>query len=209
MKLYYAPGACSLAPHIAASEAGIALELERVDLSKQPHRTATGEDFTSINPKGYVPALRLDDGALLTEGVAILQYLADLKPEAGLAPAPGTLARYRLQEWLTFVSSELHKMFSPWLFHPEYGDQAAEVARSKIGERFALLDGHLAGRAYLLGDSFTIADAYAFTIVSWSRVKQISLEPYPNLAAYLVRIAARPKVRDAMQAEGLLRTTAA
>ena len=209
MKLYYAPGACSLAPHIAASEAGILLELERVDLSKQPHRTATGEDFTSINPKGYVPALRLDDGALLTEGVAILQYLADLKPEAGLAPAPGTLARYRLQEWLTFVSSELHKMFSPWLFHPEYGDQAAEVARSKIGERFAQLDGHLAGRAYLLGDSFTIADAYAFTIVSWSRVKQISLKPYPNLAAYIERIAARPKVREAMQAEGLLRTTAA
>ena len=121
----------------------------------------------------------------------------------------GTLARYRLQEWLTFVSSELHKMFSPWLFHPGDGDQAAEVARSKIGERFAQLDGHLAGRAYLLGDSFTIADAYAFTIVSWSRMKQISLKPYPNLAAYIERIAARPKVREAMQAEGLLRTTAA
>ena len=201
MKLYYAPGACSLSPHIVAREAGIALELERVDLGTNPHRTETGADFTAINRKGYVPALRLDDGQLLTEGAAIVQYLADLAPESGLAPPAGTLERYRLQEWLTFVGTELHKMFSPWLFHPEYGEQAAQVARAKITQRFAFLDAHLAGHPYLLGPSFTVADAYAFTIVSWARLMRIDLTPFVHLKRYMDRIATRPKVREAMQLE--------
>jgi glutathione S-transferase len=203
MKLYYAPGACSLSPHIVAREAGIALELERVDLSTNPRRTESGADFTEINLKGYVPALRLDDGQLLTEGAAIVQYLADLAPESGLAPAAGTLERYRLQEWLTFVGTELHKMFSPWLFHPEYGEQAAQVARAKIAQRFAFLDAHLAEHSYLLGPSFTVADAYTFTIVAWAQLKRIDLAAFPHLKRYMERIAARPKVREAMQAEGL------
>ena len=201
MKLYYALGACSLSPHIVAREAGIELELERVDLRTNPHRTETGADFTEINPKGYVPALRLDDGQLLTEGAAIVQYLADLVPASGLAPPAGTLERYRLQEWLTFVGTELHKMFSPWLFHPEYGEQAAEVARAKIAQRFALLDGHLAGHPHLLGPGFTVADAYAFTIVGWARPMRIDLAPFAHLQRYMDRIAARPQVREAMQLE--------
>jgi glutathione S-transferase len=144
MRLYYAPGTCSLSPHIVAREAGVALDLERVDIRSQPHRTEAGADFAEINPKGYVPALRLDDGQILTEGVAIVQYLADLAPDSGLAPPAGTLERYRLQEWLTFISSELHKMFSPWLFHPEHCELAQEVARAKIKDRFAFLERHLA-----------------------------------------------------------------
>jgi glutathione S-transferase len=203
MKLYYAPGACSLSPHIVAREAGIALELERVDLGRNPHRAETGADFTEINPKGSVPALRLDDGQLLTEGAAIVQYLADLAPESGLAPAAGTLERYRLQEWLTFTGTELHKLFTPWLFHPEYGEQAAEVARTKIAQRFAFLDAHLADHSYLLGPSFTAADAYAFTIVGWAGPMRIDLAPFAHLTRYMDRIAARPKVREAMRAEGL------
>jgi glutathione S-transferase len=205
MKLYYATGTCSLAPHIVAREAGRALEIERVDIQSQPHRTEGGTDFTGINPKGYVPALRLDDGQVLTEGVAIMQYLADLAPDAGLAPPAGTIERYRLQEWLTFISSELHKMFSPWLFHPEHGELAQEAANAKIADRFAFLDRHLAAERYLLGERFSAADAYAFTIVGWSRLARIDLGPYPSLAAYMDRVAARPGVQAAVQAEGLLR----
>jgi glutathione S-transferase len=201
MKLYYAPGACSLAPHIVAREAELVFDLERVDLRANPHRTETGADFTQINPKGSVPALRLDNGQLLTEGAAIVQYLADLAPMSGLAPAAGTLERYRLQEWLSFIGTELHKMFSPWLFHPEDGEQAAEVARAKIVQRFAFLDAHLAGHTYLLGPSFSAADAYAFTIVGWARLMQIDLAPFAHLQRYMDRIAARPKVREAMQLE--------
>jgi glutathione S-transferase len=204
MKLYYAPGACSLSPHIVAREAGIAIDLERVDLGRNPHRTETGADFTRINPKGHVPALRLDDGQLLTEGPAIVQYLADLAPESGLAPALGTLERYRLQEWLSFVGTELHKMFSPWLFHPEHGEQAAQVARGKIALRFAFLDAHLAEQPYLLGQRFTVADAYAFAIVGWARLMRIDLAPFAHLKRYMDGIAARPKVQEAMRIEGLL-----
>jgi glutathione S-transferase len=204
MKLYYAAGACSLSPHIVAREAGVVLDLERVDLGRNPHRTETSADFTQINPKGYVPALRLDDGQLLTEGAAIVQYLADLAPESGLAPAIGTLERYRLQEWLSFVGTELHKMFSPWLFHPEHGEQAAQVARGKIALRLAFLDAHLDERRYLLGQRFSAADAYAFTIVRWAPLMRIDLAPFANLERYMDRIAARPKVREAMQIEGLL-----
>jgi glutathione S-transferase len=204
MKLYYAPGACSLSPHIVAREAGITLDFERVDLGKSPHRTETGADFAEINRKGYVPALRLDDGQVLTEGAAIVQYLADLAPESGLAPAAGTLERYRLQEWLSFVGTELHKMFSPWLFHPEHGEQAAQVARAKIAERLAFLDARLAEHPYLLGRGFTAADAYAFTIVGWARLMRIDLARFAHLKSYMDRIASRPKVREAMQVEGLL-----
>jgi glutathione S-transferase len=204
MRLYYAPGTCSLSPHIVAREAGVALELERVDIRSRPHRTETGADFSAINPKNYVPALGLDDGQILTEGVAIVQYLADRAPESGLAPPAGTLEGYRLQEWLTFISSELHKMFSPWLFYPEHGELAQAAARAAIEARFALLERHLAAEPYLMGERFSAADAYAFTIVGWSRFARIDLRCYPNLAAYMERVGARPKVEEAMRAEGLL-----
>jgi glutathione S-transferase len=204
MKLYYAPGTCSLSPHIVAREAGIALELEKIDIRVQPHRTESGADFTTVNAKGYVPVLQLDDGSSLTEGVAIVQYLGDQAPASGLVPPAGTPERYRLQEWLTFISSELHKMFSPWLFHPEVGAQAQAAAREKIASRLAWLDQQLRDRPYLMGERFTAADAYAFTIVSWSRLVSIDLAPYPHLRAWLDRVAARPRVKEAMQAEGLL-----
>lgn len=202
MKLYYAPGTCSLAPHIVAREAGLDVALERVDLAASPRRTESGTDFSRISPGGYVPALGLDDGEILLEGVVIVQYLADLAPTTGLAPAAETRERYRLQQWLHFVATELHKMFSPWLFHPEYGTQAAEVARTRIGKRLAVLDARLAGRRHLLGQDFTVADAYAFTIVRWAPQKGIDLAPFPHLAGYLERVAARPAVRDALAAEG-------
>jgi glutathione S-transferase len=205
MKLYFAPGTCSLSPHIVAREAGIALELERVDIGTHPHRTQSGVDFAGVNPKGYVPALRLDDGEVLTEGVAIVQYLADLAPKSGLLPEPGTRERYRVLEWLTFISSELHKMFSPWLFHPQYGELAQQGAKAKIAERLAFLDRHLANNRHLCGDAFTIADAYAFAIISWTQPTKIDLVPYPHLKSYMDRIAARPKVQEAMRAEGLLK----
>lgn len=204
MKLYYATGTCSLSPHIVALEAGIPLELERVDIAKSPHVTGTGVDFTTINPNGYVPALRLEDGSLLTEGTAIVQYLADLKPEAGLAPPAGTPERYRLQSWLNFVATELHKMYSPWLFHPEYGSQAQDVARRIIARRLAFVDDHIAGSGpFLTGDRFTIADAYLFTIVGWSTFAKVDLSGFPHLRAFMERVGARPRVREAMQAEGM------
>ena len=204
MKLYYTPGACSLSPHIVAAEAGIALELVRVNLGKTPHTTASGADFSSVNPNGYVPVLELDDGQRLTEGPAIVQYLADQKPERALAPAAGTLARARLQSWLNFVGTELHKMYSPWLFHADYGEQAQTVARGKIAERLGFVDRHLAAEGpYLMGESFTVADAYLFTVVSWSTLVNVDLSDFPALRAHLERVGARPAVREAMQAEGL------
>lgn len=204
MKLYYAPAVCSLAPHIVAHEANIPIEIERVDIRQSPHRVvADGSDYAQVTPKGSVPALRLDNGELLTEGVAILHYLADLRPAAGLSSPSDTFERYRLQEWLTFISSELHKMFSPWLFHPEYGEQAATVARGKIAERFGLLDRHLASHQYLVGERFTIADAYAFAIVNWANFVKIDLKPWPHLSAYMARVGTRPSVRAAFAAEGV------
>lgn len=201
MKLYYASGTCSLAPRIVAHEAGLDLDAEKVDIGK--HVTEDNADYTRINPNGYVPALRLDDGTLLTEGVALVQYLADLAPDSGLAPAAGSMERYRLQAWLTFISSELHKMFSPWLFHPEYGEQAQNVVKGKIAERFTCVDRHLEDHSFLLGATFSVADAYLFTIARWSDLFAIDLVSWPALAAYLDRIAARPAVRSAMRAEGL------
>lgn len=204
MKLYYATGTCSLAAHIVAREAGLTFEIERVNILKTPHLTETGVDFATINPNGYVPALRLDNGELLTEGVAVLQYLADLAPESGLVPAAGTMDRYRQQSWLTFVSSELHKMYSPWLFHPEVGVQAQEAARAKIAARLAYVETRLADTgSFLTGGSFTAADAYLFTIIGWSSFAKIDLSNFPNLRDFMARVGARPAVREAMRAEGM------
>jgi glutathione S-transferase len=200
MKLYYSPGACSLSPHIVASEAGIPIELEKVDLAK--HKTEGGQDYLSINPKGYIPALRLDDGSILTEGPAIVQYLADQKPASGLAPAAGTIDRYRLQEWLTFIGTEIHKSFGP-LFNPATSEEAKAGAKAAITKRLAYLNDQLANRQYLLGNTFTVADAYAFTIVNWSNFVAIDLKPYPNIVAYMARVGGRPKVHEALKAEGL------
>jgi glutathione S-transferase len=202
MKLYYAPGACSLSPHIVAREAGIAIELEKVDLGA--HKTEKGQDYLTVNPKGYVPALRLDDGSILTEGPAIVQYLADQKPASKLAPAAGTIDRYRLQEWLTFIGTELHKNFGP-LFNKATPDTVKAAAKTNIGKRLSYLNEQLAKRQFLLGDTFTAADAYAFTILNWTNFVGMDLKGYPNLAAYTARIAARPKVQEALKAEGLMK----
>ena len=200
MKLYYSPGACSLSPHIVVSEAGLPVELEQVNLAE--HKTATGQDYMSVNPKGYVPALRLDDGSILTEGPAIVQYLADQKPASGLTPAAGTIDRYRLQEWLTFIGTELHKSFSP-LFNKASSDDVKNTAKTSINKRLAWLNDQLAGRQYLMGGKFTVADAYAFTIVNWTNFVGIDLKDYPNLGAYMARVGGRPKVHEALKAEGL------
>lgn len=206
MKLYYAPATCSLAAHITAREAAIPVELIKVDIGK--HTLDDGTDYHTINPRGYVPALRLDDGTLLTEVSAITQYLGDLSPASGIVPRAGTMDRVHLQEWLTFISSELHKAFSPWLWHKETADSTKKTVKELLARRFAEMDRRLARQSYLLGDRFTVADAYAFAIVNWSNFLMISLKPYPALAAYMVRVAARPQVIAAMQAEGLLKQAA-
>lgn len=200
MKLYYSPGACSLSPHIVVCEAGIPVDLEKVSLAD--HKTETGQDYMAINPKGYVPALRLDDGSVLTEGPAIVQYLADQRPTTGLAPTAGTIERYRLQEWLTFIGTELHKSFGT-LFNPATPEEAKKTAKANITKRLSYLNDQLANRQFLLGNHFTVADAYAFTIVNWTNFVHIDLKPYPHLAAYVARVAARPKVHEALKAEGL------
>ena len=202
MKLYYATGTCSLSPHIVAIEAGIALELERVDIRKIPRVTETGADYAQVNPNLYVPALALDDGSIVLEGTAIVQYLADLAPDSGLAPPPGSLARVRLQSWLGFIATELHKAFSPWLFHPEYGTQAQDVARSRIAARLDYVERGLAGGGpYLLGDTFTVADAYLYTILGWSDVARVDLGAFPQVRALYVRVGERPAVREAIRTE--------
>ena len=198
MKLFYTPGACSLSPHIALKEAGVAHQIEKVDL--RARKTASGGDFLAINPKGYVPALQLDDGSVLTEGPAIVQYIADQKPESGLAPKAGTKERYQLQEWLTFVSSELHKQCSP-LFNPSLSDDTKKFFRDKISGRLKWLDGELAKSQYLMGDRFTVADGYLYTILTWSPRLGIEVTQWPNVKAFFDRVAARPKVREAQQAE--------
>ncbi|WP_109126794.1 glutathione transferase GstA [Dyella sp. C11] len=202
MKLYYAAGACSLSPHIVALEAGIPIELEKVDTKAK--RTAQGEDFWQINPKGYVPALALDNGELLTEGPAIVQYLADLKPESGLAPANGTVARYRLQEVLGYINSELHKTYSP-LFKPDTPDAVREERKEYLHKRYALLEQHLAKHEWLVGDRFSAADAYLFTVTNWAKHVSFDLTDFPAILAFQQRVAERPAVQAAMQAEGLLK----
>lgn len=201
MKLYFTPGTCSLAPHIVLREIGLEVQLRRVRLGPEAVVIADGRDYRELNPLGYVPLLELDDGRLLGEGVAIMLHLADLAPQAGLAPAVGTRERDELHRWLIFISSELHKSFSPWLFHPEYGEQAAEVARARIVQRFAEVERHLGGRDYLLGERFSIGDAYLFAIADWARPTKISLEPHPRLAAYLERVRSRDSVATALRLE--------
>ncbi|MDE2195759.1 MAG: glutathione transferase GstA [Gammaproteobacteria bacterium] len=200
MKLYFSPGACSLAPHIVLHELGLPFEAVQVDL--KTHKLADGKDFYAINPKGYVPALQLDDGSLFTEDAAILQYLADRKPEAGLLAAPGSMERYRTIEWLTFISSELHKGFSP-LFNADMPEAGRKIFLDKLKNRFALLDKHLASHEFLMGKKFTVADAYAFTILNWKNYLNVDLSPWKNLEAYMQRVAARPKVRETVHAEKL------
>jgi glutathione S-transferase len=202
MKLYYAPGACSLSPHIVLREADRRFDLERVDL--RSHRTASGVDYLQINPKGYVPALQLDGAGtpVLTEGPAIVQYIGDLVPDARLVPPNGTFARYFLQEWLNFISSEIHKQFSP-LFDPMTPTAVGEVLRGKIGRRFLYLQDVLSDRAYLMGETYTVADAYLFVMLQWCGPHGIDVELYPNLDEYEHRIAERPAVQAALAAEGL------
>lgn len=202
MKLYYAAGACSLSPHIVALEAGIAVELEKVDTKAK--RTASGEDYWQINPKGYVPALQLDNGELLTEGTAIVQYLADLKPESGLAPANGTTARYRLQETLGYINSELHKSYTP-LFKPDTPDAVRDERKDYLRKRYALLDQHLSKHDWLIGEQFTVADAYLFTVTNWAQHVGLDLSDFPAIVAFQQRVASRPQVQSALKAEGLLK----
>lgn len=202
MKLFFSPGACSLSPHIALREAGLPVELVKVDLKAKT--LADGSDFTAINPKGYVPTVQFDDGTVLTEGPAIVQYIADQKPESGLAPANGTLARYRLQEWLTFINSELHKTYSA-LFNPTAPAETKEAATALLAKRFDHVADQLQGKDYLTGKAFTVADGYLFTVINWSQWVGIDLARWPALAAFHARVAARPAVQEALRAEGLLK----
>jgi len=201
MKLYYSPGACSLSPHIVAREAGIPIQLQKVNTKDKSMEG--GGDFWQVNPRGYVPVLELDNGERLTEGPAIVQYLADQKPDSGLAPKPGSLERYRLQEWLNFLTSEVHKQFSP-LFKPNTPEDYKPIAKQNIATRFDWLDKQLAGKDYLLGKQFTVADAYLFVLTNWTKPTQIDLAKWPNIQAFNKRVAARAKVKEAMQFEGLL-----
>lgn len=198
MKLYYSPGACSLSPHIVAAEAGIPLELVKVDL--KTHKLENGDDFYKVNPKGYVPALKLDDGNMLTEGPAIVQYLGDLKPETGLIPAAG-FGRYKVAEWLTFINGEIHKSFGP-LFGNASDDVKAD-AKAKIAKRFEYVDAELAGKHFLTGDVFTVADAYLFVMTTWAHHMKIELPE--NLRHFFQRVSQRPAVHQAMKEEGLVK----
>jgi glutathione S-transferase len=205
MKLYYSSGACSLSPHIVALEAGIALQFEKVD--GKAKRTESGQDFWQVNPKGYVPALELDNGELLTEGPAIVQYLADLKPESHLAPANGTLARYRLQEMLGYINSELHKSYSP-LFKEETPEVTRAERKEYLQRRYQFIEDVLAKQPWLLGDHFTVADAYLFTVTNWARHVELDLSGFPALLAFQKRVADRPAVQTVLEAEGLRKKSA-
>jgi glutathione S-transferase len=201
MKLYYFPGACSMAAHVALREAGLKFDMEKVDLMGG-HKTESGADFRTINPKGYVPALQLDNGELLTEVGVVLQYIADQKPESGLAPAAGSMPRYRLMEMLNFISTELHKNFGP-LFNPAATDDAKQAAVEAIGKRMGYIDQQLAGKQYLLGDTFTVADCYFGTVLGWCQYAKLDLSAWPNIGAYAGRLMGRPAVQETMKAEGL------
>ena len=200
MKLYYIPSACSLSPHIVANELGLSIELVKVD--PKTKRTEHGKDFLAINPKGYVPALQLDDGKVLTEGPAIVQYLADLKPDAQLAPANGSMARYRVQEMLGYINSDLHKSYIP-LFNPASSDDVRAERLAYLHERYRLIEAALGRTPFLLGERFTITDAYLFVVTRWSQFVKLDLSQFPNLLAFQARIAARPAVQAAMRREEL------
>ena len=202
MKLYYSPGACSLSPHIALQEAGLAYT--PVLASTKSHKLQDGTDYYTINALGYVPVLELDNGERLREGPAIVQYIADQVPDKQLAPANGTLARYRLQEWLTFIGTELHKGFSP-LFNPATPEEYKPMVRERLLHRLQWVDGQLAGKQYLMGDQFTVADGYLFTVTNWTQPTKLDISGLAHLAAYRERVGARPAVQAAMKAEGLLK----
>ena len=200
MKLYYSPGACSLSPHIALREAGLAFE--PVLASTKSHKLQDGTDYYGINPLGYVPLLELDDGTRLREGPAIVQYIADHAPTQNLAPANGTLPRYRLQEWLTFIGTEIHKTFSP-LFQPAMPEDAKKLFRDKLQTRFQWVDSQLAGKNFLMGDAFSVADGYLYVVTRWAKAMNIDLSAMANLNAHHERVGARPAVQEALKVEGL------
>jgi glutathione S-transferase len=202
MKLYYSPGACSLSPHIVLRESGLAFE--PVLASTKTHKLLDGTDYYTINPKGYVPLLELDNGERLSEGPVILQYIADQVPDKKLAPPYGTMARYRLQEWLNFITSEIHKGFGS-VFNPAMPEEGKAVARARVLTRLQWVDQQLEGKQYLMGDAFSLPDAYLFTVANWSQYTGVDISGLKNLGAYQARMAARPAVQAAMKAEGLLK----
>lgn len=202
MKLYYAPGACSLASHIVLQETGKSFEIDKLNVPTKT--TATGDDFMQINPKGYVPTLKLDDGSVLTEGAVIMQYIADQNPDSGLAPKQGTMERYRLQEWLNFVGTEIHKSYSP-LFNKAMPEEAKNLTRTLLAKRLSHVETQLADKPYLMGAKFTVVDAYLFVVLRWSERVGIDLATFPRIHDYVARISSRPSVQAAMQAEGLIK----
>ena len=202
MKLYYSPGACSLSPHIVLRESGLAFQ--PVLASTKTHKLQDGTDYYTINPKGQVPLLELDDGQRLSEGPAIVQYIADQVPAKKLAPAAGTMARSRLQEWLNFLTSEIHKSFSP-LFNPATPEEYKTIAKAKLLDRFQWVDSQLEGKSYLLGADFSVADPYLFTLTSWAPRVGLDITGHKNVGAFMQRMSARPAVQEAMKAEGLLK----
>lgn len=205
MQLYYSPGACSLASHITLREAGLPFDLKRTDTKTK--KLEDGADYFAVNSKGSVPALRMDDGQVLTEGPAILQYVADQKPDSKLVPKAGTIERYRVLEWLNFITSEIHKTFSP-LFNPAADASVKAYTTANLEKKFDWLNKQLAGKQYLTGDTFTIADAYLFVVANWSNFVGIDLGRWPALQQFQARVAARPKVQEALAAEGLLKKAA-
>jgi glutathione S-transferase len=202
MKLYYSPGACSMAPHIVAREAGYKIDLEKVDIPSK--KTAGGEDYWQINPKGYVPALKLDNGQVLTEVGVIIQYMADQKPESGLVPKAGTMERYHLMEAVNFAATEIHKQIGA-LFNPKMTPEMKEVQLGVIERRFNALDKALEGKQYVMGGQFSVADAYLFTVLNWTGIHKIDLGKWPNIKGFMARVAARPKVQETLKAEGLIK----
>jgi len=201
-KLYYSPGACSLSPHIVLREAGLPFDL--VMASTKTKKLADGTDFNTINPKSYVPVLELNDGQRLTEGPAIVQYIADQVPAKNLAPAAGTMERYRVMEWLNFITSELHKGFSP-LFNPAMPEEAKALSRARLSDRLSWVNQQLEGRDYLMGAQFTVPDAYLFTVAGWGQYVGVDISGLKHLGAFMARMAARPAVQEALKAEGLLK----
>ncbi|HET9580897.1 MAG TPA: glutathione transferase GstA [Usitatibacter sp.] len=202
MKLYYSPGACSLSPHIVARELGLDVQLEKVDLKS--HTFDSGSDYYKVNPKGYVPALEIKPGEILTEGPAIVQYMGDQKPQSGVVPPAGTMERYRLQELLGYINSEIHKSYSP-LFNPNTKPETADERREYLKKRYKYLDELLAGRQYLMGDKFSAADAYLYTVTTWAGFAKVDLSGYANIQAFQKRVAERPAVKQAMKEEGLIK----
>ena len=202
MKLYYSPGVCSLSPHICLREAGLEFELVKVDI--KAHTLDGGADYFQFNPNGYVPMLDLAHGERITEGPAIVQYIADLAPESRLAPPPGSLDRTRLQSWLNFIGTELHKGYSP-LFNPEANREFKQWQKQRLADRYSWVAKQLGGREYLVGEAFSCADAYLFTTLGWMGFVGLDLATWPNLKAYRERIAARPRVQDTLRAEGLIK----